>query len=42
MRLHDGDRFPDLTAAVVEGGEARLPEDAGPGWAVLLLYRGHW
>jgi hypothetical protein len=42
MRLDPGNRFPNLTVALVAGGEARFPEDVGTGWAVLLFYRGHW
>lgn len=42
MRLDNGDRFPRLTADLVEGGTLVLPGDVVPGWAVVLFYRGHW
>lgn len=41
MDIENGDRFPSLTASVVDGGSLTVPDDLdGP--AVLLFYRGHW
>ncbi|MGD2116678.1 MAG: hypothetical protein PVG07_16615 [Acidobacteriota bacterium] len=42
MRLNNGDRFPELTVDLVEGGTLELPAGVDPGWAVVLFYRGHW
>lgn len=41
MDIRNGDRFPTLTAPIVDGGSLTLPDDL-EGWAVLLFYRGHW
>lgn len=41
-RLEQGDRFPDLTVDLVDGGTLHLPDDVGSGWSVVLFYRGHW
>lgn len=41
MNIQNGDRFPPLTASVVDGGSLTLPDGLeGPG--ILLFYRGHW
>jgi len=40
--LDNGDIFPVLKFNTVEGGVIELPKDFGPGWSVLLFYRGHW
>jgi len=40
--LDTGDPFPPLELRPVNGPAATLPEAAGPGYAVLLIYRGHW
>ncbi len=42
MRLHHGDPFPDLSLDLVGGDTLDLPEDVDSGWAVVLVYRGHW
>lgn len=42
IRLAVGEPFPPLTASLVGGGRVDLPADVSDGWAVLLLYRGHW
>lgn len=42
MRLDSGDQFPRLTAGLVGGGTAELPDAVDSGWAVVLFYRGHW
>ena len=41
-KLDTGDRFPDLTLALVAGGEIRLPADLASDYSVILFYRGHW
>lgn len=41
-RLENDDRFPDLSLDLVGGGTLDLPEDLDSGWAVVLVYRGHW
>ncbi len=40
--LDANDRFPELRLRTVEGAELVLPRDLGPGYGVVLLYRGHW
>ncbi len=40
--LERGERFPALSLALVDGTTSSLPEDLGPGWSVLLFYRGHF
>ena len=40
--LDTNDRFPDLTCPLVSGDQIMLPQDLGPGYAVVLFYRGHW
>ncbi len=42
VRLGPGEEFPALTASLVGGGVITLPDDVRDGWAVILLYRGHW
>lgn len=42
VRLHVGERFPEVWTPRVGGGEIALPDDVAEGWAVVLLYRGHW
>ena len=42
MRLHNGERFPTITASRVRGGEMTIPQDLEGRWAVVLFYRGHW
>ncbi len=41
-RLENGDRFPSLTAARVDGESMSLPEDVEGAWALVAFYRGHW
>ena len=41
MRMDNGDRFPELTADLVDGGRVELPGEES-GWTVILFYRGHW
>jgi peroxiredoxin len=40
--LDTGDPFPAMTLALTTGRTIVLPGDLGPGYGVLLLYRGHW
>lgn len=42
VRLQPGERFPDIKASRLGGGEIELPRDVADGWAVILFYRGHW
>ena len=41
-RLTPGERFPDLTLNLVDGKSLQLPDGLGPGWGVILFYRGHF
>ena len=41
-KLSSGDTFPTLTLELVGGGAVTLPEAVGPGYGVVLFYRGHW
>jgi len=41
-RLHNGERFPDLSIATVGGGQMRLPRDVEGFDSVILFYRGAW
>jgi peroxiredoxin len=40
--LDTGDLFPPMTLPLADGGSVTLPDAARAGWAILLLYRGHW
>jgi hypothetical protein len=40
--LDTGDPFPTLELRPVNGPAVALPESGGPGYAVLLIYRGYW
>ena len=40
--LDTGDRFPDLSLSLVDGGTLALPGGLGPSFGVALFYRGHW
>ena len=42
IRLHNGDRFPDLSISTVGGGQLVLPRDVEGCYAVILFYRGAW
>lgn len=42
MGLNIGDRFPEMSAALVGGETVELPGAVDTGWAVVLFYRGHW
>lgn len=41
-RLQNGDRFPDLSIPLVDGGELVLPRDVEGFYSVILFYRGAW
>lgn len=40
--LKTGERFPDISVAIVGNGTRRLPVDLPHANTVLLFYRGHW
>ena len=40
--LDANDRFPELEFQPLSGQPLKLPLDAGDGYAVILIYRGHW
>ena len=42
VTLEPGVAFPPMDLSLVEGGSLRVPEGLGPGWGVLLFYRGHF
>ena len=41
-KLGIGSTFPRLTLRLVDGKTVALPEEARPGYKVILFYRGHW
>lgn len=41
-RIEVGDRLPEVRAQLVSGDPIVLPDAVEDGWAVVLLYRGHW
>ena len=41
-KLQQGDRLPNVTLQLVDGGTITLPDDAPTRCTALLLYRGHW
>jgi hypothetical protein len=40
--LDTKDMFPQLELQLVSGEKLKLPEETGEGYAVVLIYRGHW
>ena len=40
--LKPGDRFPDLTLSLVNGGTISIPSDTEGEWVYLMFYRGGW
>ncbi|MFH1487643.1 MAG: hypothetical protein ABII06_01955 [Pseudomonadota bacterium] len=40
--LDVGDPFPEMNLQPLSGDTLSLPEAAGPGYGVFLIYRGHW
>jgi len=40
LDAHEG--FPRLTLKQITGEVLHLPEGLGPGYGVVLFYRGHW
>ncbi len=40
--LDSGDRFPETSFSVVQGGALTLPGDLNGRWSVFLVYRGNW
>ena len=41
-KLQQGDRFPQFTFNLVDGGTLTLPDNAPSRYTALLFYRGHW
>ncbi|MDA1127259.1 MAG: hypothetical protein O2913_00985 [Chloroflexi bacterium] len=41
-KLQQGDRFPQITLKMLDGGTLTLPDDAPSRYMALLFYRGHW
>lgn len=41
-KLDAGERFPDLTLQLVDGGTLVLPAGFGSKYTLALFYRGHW
>jgi peroxiredoxin len=40
--LQQGDRFPQLTLKLIDGGTIRIPAEAPSRYTAVLFYRGHW
>jgi hypothetical protein len=40
--LDANDRFPELEMETISCDKLSLPRDFGEGYAVFILYRGHW
>ena len=40
--LDTGDPFPAVTVRLIDGREGTLPDMVGPGYGVVLWYRGDW
>jgi hypothetical protein len=40
--LDTNDSFPEMALRLVSGELLRIPQEFGDGYAVFLLYRGHW
>jgi hypothetical protein len=40
--LDTGGAFPALSMNLLHGGSVSLPENVGPGYGLVLLYRGSW
>ena len=40
--VRNGQRLPDIDAIDAAGEPVTLPGLVEGGWAVVLLYRGHW
>ena len=41
-KLDTGDRFPELTLNLVDGGTLRVPGEPDAKYKLILFYRGHW
>ena len=41
-KLNAGDRFPNLTLQLADGGTLQLPDGLDARYKVILFYRGHW
>jgi hypothetical protein len=40
--LDTNDSFPEMELQLVSGENLKIPDGLGDGYAVVLLYRGHW
>jgi hypothetical protein len=40
--LDTNDPFPQMEMQLISGETLKVPEGLGEGYAVILLYRGHW
>lgn len=41
-KLDTGDRFPNLTLNLADGGRLELPDGLDAKYKIILFYRGHW
>jgi len=42
LLLDSDDLFPEMELRLVSGEPMKVPQELGGGYAVFLLYRGHW
>ena len=42
QKLIQGDKLPDITFKLVDGGTLALPAELPNRYLTLLFYRGHW
>jgi hypothetical protein len=42
VHLDTNDMFPQIELQLISGERVKLPEGFGPGYGVVLIYRGHW
>jgi len=41
-RLAAGQKFPNTSLTLSDGGAMRLPDDMGDGWKAIIFFRGIW
>jgi hypothetical protein len=41
-KLDAGDVLPRVVLKLAGGGKLAVPDELGPGYGVVLFYRGHW
>ena len=41
-KLDAGATLPRITLRIADGGTLSVPDELGPGYGVVLFYRGHW